>query len=530
MTTRSNRIQPGSDSLASGKATASASKMPNRGFWRAAVFALLLIATGPGCVILDIGVTNPVPGLSTVAVAPFINLSHERAVDGRRFALAYYTELQKVPGFEVLPVGVTEAVIVDNNLHLNNPDDVLKLARILNVDAVVVGAVTDYAPYYPPRIGLQVEWYSPQPIAFYPGIQYEPQTREQFWNWDQEQLKEWRRREQEKYEERAIEDHFWERCWWRFKRLPGIRKLAGEPAWVLYDPESERIIRAQSEEDLPRVMTNQETDLSSRVWRPENARIGWIERSGTATANIPQNVLQVRPVTTERVVEAPQSFAPNQNSTELQVPSITVPSTDALQKSDTPSPAPAAPAPNAAPVPNVPSIQPPAGNPIPPVPPLPLDEIQQAPQELRRDNSAAPLPNSAVPDPMNPAPGDIAAPILPIRDPKLAPLPPQPNPYNVVQPVQPWQLDPRQPFMSYTRMFDGSDADLAASLRDYVELSGDLRSGGWEAYMHRSDDFIKFTSYLMIQEMLALHGGQGRHRLVFKPRKFRYGPGIYNWY
>jgi hypothetical protein len=145
--------------------------------------------------IMEIGVTNPVPGLSTVAIAPFINLSHERAVDGRRFAQAYFTELQKVPGFEVLPVGVTEAVIVENNLHLNQPDDVLKLARILNVDAVVVGAITDYAPYYPPRIGYQVEWYSPHPVAFYPGIQIEPQTREQLKDWDEEQVKEWRRRQ-----------------------------------------------------------------------------------------------------------------------------------------------------------------------------------------------------------------------------------------------------------------------------------------------------------------------------------------------
>ncbi|MGE3314142.1 MAG: hypothetical protein AB7O26_03425 [Planctomycetaceae bacterium] len=511
---------------------------PGARFLRAAIGGLLLIFALPGCVILDIGVTNPVPGLSTVAIAPFINLSHERAVDGRRFALAYYTELQKVPGFEVLPVGVTEAVIVDNNLHLNNPDDVLKLARILNVDAVVVGAITDYAPYYPPRIGMQVEWYSPQPIAFYPGIQYEPQTREQFWNWDQEQLKEWRRREQEKYEERAIEDHFWERCWWRFKRLPGIRKLAGEPAWVLYDPEDERIIRAQSEEELPRVMTNQETDLSSRVWRPENARIGWIERAGNATANVPHNVLSVQPITTQRVIEPPQTLTPNQNATELQVPTLTVPSNDRPLTGEGLAPPAAPAAPNAAPtapsepapIRPAPSEQTPAVNPVPPPPPLPLDEVPQAPQELRRDNSAAPLPNAPALDPMSPALGDIPAPILPIRDPKLAPLPPQPNPYNVVQPVQPWQLDPRQPFMSYTRMFDGADADLAASLRDYVELSGDVRSGGWEAYMHRSDDFIKFTSYLMIQEMLSLHGGQGRHRLVFKPRKFRYGPGIYNWY
>jgi hypothetical protein len=79
--------------------------------------------------------------------------------------------------------------------------------------------------------------------------------------------------------------------------------------------------------------------------------------------------------------------------------------------------------------------------------------------------------------------------------------------------------DARQPLMSYTRLFDGADADLVARLRDYVELSGDRRSGGWEAYLHRSEDFIRFTAHVMIAEMLALHGGETRHRFVFKLRR-----------
>jgi len=32
---------------------------------------------------------------------------------------------------------------------------------------VVIGALTDYSPYYPPRLGLQVEWWAANP-AFYP--------------------------------------------------------------------------------------------------------------------------------------------------------------------------------------------------------------------------------------------------------------------------------------------------------------------------------------------------------------------------
>ena len=55
--------------------------------------------------------------------------------------MAYYAELQKIPGFQVLPVGVVEQVLVDLQLELNNPDDVQHLARELEVDVVIRGRV-----------------------------------------------------------------------------------------------------------------------------------------------------------------------------------------------------------------------------------------------------------------------------------------------------------------------------------------------------------------------------------------------------
>ena len=108
-------------------------------------------------------VRNPFPQLSKVAVAPFINLSTEPSVDGRRFALAYFNELQLVPGFEVVPIGVVENAMRTYRIDLANSGEARRLAQILGVDAVVVGAVTDYSPYYPPRLGLRVEWYAANP-------------------------------------------------------------------------------------------------------------------------------------------------------------------------------------------------------------------------------------------------------------------------------------------------------------------------------------------------------------------------------
>ncbi len=108
-------------------------------------------------------VHNPFPQLAKVAVAPFFNSSSERSVDGRRVALAYYNELQAVPGFEVVPMGVVEAAMQQHNIELAGPHEARRLAQLLEVDALVIGAVTDYSPYYPPRCGLQVEWYAANP-------------------------------------------------------------------------------------------------------------------------------------------------------------------------------------------------------------------------------------------------------------------------------------------------------------------------------------------------------------------------------
>src|SRR3954469_20560654 len=132
----------------------------------AAMLACTVLVGAPGCRLIfpDIShepvVHNPFPQLNKVAVAPFFNQSNEPTVDGRKFALAYFAELQAVPGFEVVPLGVVETAIIENQVNLANPGEARRLANILGVDAVVVGSVTDFTPYYPPRCGLRVEWYA----------------------------------------------------------------------------------------------------------------------------------------------------------------------------------------------------------------------------------------------------------------------------------------------------------------------------------------------------------------------------------
>ena len=108
-------------------------------------------------------IRNPFPQLSRVAIAPFFNHSDEPTLDTRDISMAYFSELQGFQGFEVVPVNVVEEAIIMHRINLAGPGEARRLAKILDVDVVVIGAVTDYTPYYPPRCGLRVEWYTANP-------------------------------------------------------------------------------------------------------------------------------------------------------------------------------------------------------------------------------------------------------------------------------------------------------------------------------------------------------------------------------
>jgi hypothetical protein len=66
-----------------------------------------------------------------------------------------------------MPVGVARQLLNASGIEPRGPADFQKLARMLGVDAVVVGSVTEYVPYYPPRIGIAVDWYAANP-GFHP--------------------------------------------------------------------------------------------------------------------------------------------------------------------------------------------------------------------------------------------------------------------------------------------------------------------------------------------------------------------------
>lgn len=130
--------------------------------------AITLLAFSSGCSLVPETrqrdrIHNPFPQLKRVAVLPFFNQSSEPTVDGDMVAEKYYAALQAIPGFEVLPVGVTKAQWLRYTLNYGEPQtgsDFQRLAQQIGVEAIVVGSVTDFDAYYPPRMALTVHWYS----------------------------------------------------------------------------------------------------------------------------------------------------------------------------------------------------------------------------------------------------------------------------------------------------------------------------------------------------------------------------------
>ncbi len=127
----------------------------------------LLAWTGCGALIPETRhrdvIHNPFPQLKRVAILPFFNQSSEPTVNGDQVAESYYAALQAIPGFEVLPVGVAKAQWMQYSMANGEPRsgrDFQQLAKQMNVEALVVGSVTDFDPYYPPRMAMTVHWYA----------------------------------------------------------------------------------------------------------------------------------------------------------------------------------------------------------------------------------------------------------------------------------------------------------------------------------------------------------------------------------
>lgn len=342
-------------------------------------------------------VRNPFPQLSKIAIAPFANQSDEPTVDGREFAMAYYSELQMTPGFEVIPLGVVEEAIIANRIDLNGAGEARRLAQLLGVDAVVVGAVTDYSPYYPPRCGLHVEWYTANP-----GYHEIPAGYGLPWNTPEEEY---------------------------------------IPDSLVYESQM-ALARAQ--------LATQAPDCDS----------------GCQTLPSPPQMDRGQPMpsTSEYDPFEPRGVKLAQATEEL-----------------------------------------------------PPGELMELTEPLPADASVSDSGDETV----------MTGPI--VADESTAAidtLPPNwPNEGCFVPPcpqaVRPPCVPHHGPVLKHTRVYSGTDADFTEALQNYVYFRHDNRFGGWETYMQRSDDFIRFCCHLHISEMLSARGGSRKTQVVWRWPEYR---------
>lgn len=299
---------------------------------------------------------NPFPQLSRVAVLPFYNQSADPTIDQDQIALYYYNELQQVPGFDVMPVGVAKQLAQASGINPQTGADFQKMAQALNVDAVVVGSVTEYSPYYPPRIGLAVRWYAANP-GFHP-----------------------------------IPPGY---------GLPwGTAEEESIPQPLVFDAEF-ALAKAQLKTQTPSTLP-------------------------------PQPVNALRRAAHQELISPPS----------------------------------------------------PDGDSAAPAPPSGTERLGPAADPPAQVPADWPDPSGFIPSPPSP------------ERPELIPQ--------------------SEPVLSLTQLYHGNDADFTTRLANYYYFRDEARFGGWQAYLERSEDFIRFCCYAHISELLAARGGAGKSRVVWR--------------
>ena len=105
--------------------------------------------------------SSPYPAPKLWAVMPFRNESGTSAVDGVAFADRLAQQLQQVEGVRVLPVNrVIETMASREMGVVDTVGEAMELAGALGVDGLLVGTITAWDPYEPPKIGAAVQLYS----------------------------------------------------------------------------------------------------------------------------------------------------------------------------------------------------------------------------------------------------------------------------------------------------------------------------------------------------------------------------------
>jgi len=92
------------------------------------------------------------------AVAPVINLSGQRQVDPLLQADLLYQQLQQVQGVTAIPVNRVAEVYAKLRIEkVESEEQAALVCNLLGCDGLVVGTVTLYDPYNPPKVGASLQ-------------------------------------------------------------------------------------------------------------------------------------------------------------------------------------------------------------------------------------------------------------------------------------------------------------------------------------------------------------------------------------
>lgn len=149
--------------------------LPHRRSWFALCALASALVAGAGCsrfasVKFYTHPENPDPDLQTIAVAPFFNATMG-TLDAERIGDLFASELVQCGvarvqrPHEVLeaayrlrfPEGGAAPAAVRIQDLITEPADAVRVAKALKADAVIVGTVTEYDPYFPPVLGMAIQ-------------------------------------------------------------------------------------------------------------------------------------------------------------------------------------------------------------------------------------------------------------------------------------------------------------------------------------------------------------------------------------
>ncbi len=427
---------------------------------------LLLIGTGSlGCnffpdVRHEPRFHNPFPQIQTIAILPFRNQSEDPTLDADRVTLAYYDAAQGLPGFEVLPVGLVEnqlSAFEQNVLgrSISNTEDIQRFANHLGVDAVLQGSVTDYDAYYPPRMAMKVNWY-----AANPGFHPIPPGYGLPWG-----------TKAEKKIPQSI-------------RLEAERALAREQiaTQTPIDDASVGVQHAQPKaiQELPRPRVNpSDNSQQDQQLNPNND----LENSGDPIEDAQQReeAKMVSPPKTAGEKSLLQKRKQSNRQGEADSSVVQLASYNAVSETN----------------------------------PEDRESIESRRIAVPSEMHPLMIGSDVEYESFDSANASDVSPASAIE------LPPQwPDPQGFIpappKPLRPVASAQSEPIISHMRSYNGSDGDFTQALSDYYYFRDDGRFGGWEAYLQRSEDFIRFCCHQHMVETLAARGGELKSRTVVR--------------